>query len=45
MRSKALKLFILLAVGLMFFACKKDPLMRLPDPIVSNDADSGWKNY
>jgi len=44
MRSKLIKLIILLAIGFSLFACKKDPL-RLPDPIDSSDADSGWKNY
>gem|GEM_PF-5772991 len=45
MLSKLLKLFILFAIGFTFFACRKDPLLRLPDPIVSSDADSGWRNY
>ncbi len=45
MRLKQLKLLIVLLIGLTFLACAKQPPLELPPSMISNDPNSGWRNY
>jgi len=45
MPTKNLKLLALLIIGLVLLACAhRDPL-QLPQPMMSDDPGSGWRNY